>query len=107
MKSVLARLSSLWRFPGWFPEIVIIRSSRIRNQVRMLALAGLVGIVAGVGAIVFYVATRAVEHYALGVVAGYPRSRGRAANRRWPGCPRRIIRFVRGSCWWFPRWAGF
>ena len=71
MKSVLARLSSLWRFPGWFPEIVIIRSSRIRNQVRLLALAGLVGIVAGVGAIVFYVATRAVEHYALGVVAGY------------------------------------
>ena len=29
------------------------------------------GIVAGVGAIVFYVATRAAEHYALGVVAGY------------------------------------
>ena len=71
MKSVLARLSSLWRFPGWFPEIVIIRSSRIRNQVRMLALAGLVGIVAGVGAIGFYVATRVVEHYALGVLAGY------------------------------------
>ena len=55
MKSVLARLSSLWRFPGWFPEIVIIRSNRIRNQVRLLALAGLVGMVAGVGAIVFYV----------------------------------------------------
>ena len=71
MKSVLARLSSLWRFPGWFPEIVIIRSSRIRNQVRMLALAGLVGIVAGVGAIGFYVATRVVERYALGVLAGY------------------------------------
>ena len=71
MKSPLARLSSLWRLPGWLPEIVIIRSSRIRNQVRLLALAGLVGIVAGVGAIVFYVATRAAEHYALGVVAGY------------------------------------
>ena len=71
MKLPLARLSSLWRLPGWFPEIVIIRSSRIRNQVRVLALAGLVGIVAGIGAIVFYVATRAAEHYALGVVAGY------------------------------------
>ena len=34
-------------------------------------VGGLVGIVAGVGAIVFYVATRAVEHYAFGVVAGY------------------------------------
>ena len=29
------------------------------------------GIVAGLGAIVFYVSTRVVEHYALGVVAGY------------------------------------
>ena len=29
------------------------------------------GIVAGLGAIVFYVSTRIVEHYALGVVAGY------------------------------------
>ena len=37
------------------------------------------GIVAGVGAIVFYVATRAAEHYAFGVVAGYypePRAGG-------------------------------
>jgi len=30
-----------------------------------------VGVVAGIGGIGFYVATRAVEHYALGVVAGY------------------------------------
>jgi CIC family chloride channel protein len=71
MKFRWARLSSLWRFPGWFSEIVVIRSSRIRNHVRLLALAGLVGIVAGVGAIGFYVATRVVGHYALGVVAGY------------------------------------
>ena len=82
MKSVLARVASLWRLPGWFPEIAAIRSSRIRNQVRLLALAGLVGIVAGLGAIVFYVATRAVEHYALGTVAGYypePRPGGEPA----------------------------
>ena len=31
----------------------------------------LVGVVAGLGAIVFYVATRAAEHYAMGVVVGY------------------------------------
>ena len=82
MKSVLARLLSLWRLPGWFPEIAAFRSNRIRNQVRLLALAGLVGIVAGLGAIVFYVATRAVEHYALGTVAGYypePRPAGEPA----------------------------
>jgi CIC family chloride channel protein len=71
MKPPFARLTSLWRLPFWLPELAIIRSGRIRNQVRLLALAGLVGIVAGVGAIVFYVATRAAEHYALGVVAGY------------------------------------
>lgn len=31
----------------------------------------MVGVVAGLGAIVFYVATRVVEHYALGAVVGY------------------------------------
>ena len=71
MKLSLPRLSSLWQYPAWLPEIAILRSDRIRSQARLLALAGLVGIVAGLGAIIFYVATRAVEHYALGVVAGY------------------------------------
>ena len=61
---------SQW-FPGWLPGVFRLGSDRIRGQVRLLALAGLVGIVAGVGAIAFYVATRAVEHYALGVLAGY------------------------------------
>ncbi|MGO8691605.1 MAG: chloride channel protein [Thermoguttaceae bacterium] len=82
MKLSLPRLSSLRRCAGWLPEIAILRSDRIRNQARLLALAGLVGIVAGVGAIVFYVATRAAEHYALGVVAGYypqPRPGGEPA----------------------------
>ena len=36
-----------------------------------MGLAMLVGLVAGVGAIVFYMATRMAEHYSLGVVAGY------------------------------------
>jgi len=39
--------------------------------VRLLGFAALVGIVAGLGGIAFYVATRVVEHYALGVGAGY------------------------------------
>jgi hypothetical protein len=52
---------------GWFPEVLRLGSHRIRGQVRLLGLAALVGIVAGIGGIVFYVATRVVEHYALGV----------------------------------------
>lgn len=46
-------------------------SERLRGQVRILGLAALVGIVAGIGGVAFYIATRAVEHYALGVLAGY------------------------------------
>jgi H+/Cl- antiporter ClcA len=49
----------------------MFRSNRVRGQVRLLALAGVVGIVAGIGGIAFYVATRLVEHYALGALAGY------------------------------------
>lgn len=67
---------------GWLPEFVKLSQNRFRTQVRLFALAALVGIVAGVGAIVFYLATRSVEHYALGVVAGYyaePRPGGEAA----------------------------
>ena len=66
---------------GWIPQIVKLSQNRFRTQIRLLGLAALVGIVAGLGAIVFYVATRVVEHYALGVVAGYypePRPGGEA-----------------------------
>ncbi len=92
MKLSLPRLSSLWQYPAWLPEIAILRSDRIRSQVRLLALAGLVGIVAGLGAIVFYVATRAVEHYALGVGRRLlPRAAAGRRTGRWPGCPRRSI----------------
>ncbi len=45
--------------------------NRIRSQVRLLGFAALVGIVAGLGGIAFYVATLVAEHYALGVGAGY------------------------------------
>ena len=59
-----------WFF-GWLPGVFRLGGDRIRSQVRLLALASLVGVVAGLGAIVFYVATRAAERYALGVLAGY------------------------------------
>ena len=56
---------------NWFPQVFRQGSDRIRGQVRLLGLAGLVGVVAGLGGIAFYIATRVVEHYALGVGAGY------------------------------------
>jgi chloride channel protein, CIC family len=97
MRTHIARLASLFQFPGWLPEVVMFRNDRIRGQVRLLALAGLVGVVAGVGAIVFYAATRVVEHYALGVVAGYypePRPGGEAAIGWLPFVDRPL------SMWW-------
>ena len=65
------RDSSLHRLLGWFPEIVRLSRARLHAQVRLLGMAILVGVVAGVGAVGFYFATRVVEHYALGVVVGY------------------------------------
>ena len=79
----------LHRLIGWPPQIVKLSRSRIQRQVRLLGLAILVGIVAGVGAIGFYIATRVVEHYALGVVVGYypePHPGGEPAIS-WPPAP--------------------
>ena len=53
------------------PSISAADTSPDSVQARLLGLAVLVGIVAGIGAIVFYLATRIVEHYALGGIVGY------------------------------------
>jgi CIC family chloride channel protein len=66
-----SRLSSIGHLIGWFPEILRLGSHRIRGQVRLLGLAPVVGVVAGIGGIAFYIATRVMEHYALGSWAGY------------------------------------
>ena len=50
----------------WPPEFFLLAQRPDSRQARLLGLAILVGIVAGLGAIVFYLATRIVEHYALG-----------------------------------------
>ena len=71
MNLPLPRFASVNGILGWIPEIVKLSQNRFRVQIRLLGLAALVGVVAGLGAIVFYVATRVAEHYALGVVAGY------------------------------------
>src|SRR5208283_4807084 len=71
MEGRFMRFFSPGSFFAWVPEVLSLGRERFRSQVRLLGLAALVGIVAGLGAIVFYVSTRIVEHYALGVVAGY------------------------------------
>ena len=55
----------------WFPEIWDSGRRRIRPQARMMCLSLLVGVIAGVGAIVFFAACQFVFHYALDAGAGY------------------------------------
>ena len=71
MDSTPANFGDKPRHFAWFPEFLKLRQRSVRSQVRLLGLAMLVGVVAGLGAVVFYLATRAAEHYALGMVAGY------------------------------------
>jgi CIC family chloride channel protein len=61
----------------WFPEYLELGSARLRKQSRLLGLALVVGVVAGLGAIVFFCACELVSHFALGELAGYaPRGPG-------------------------------
>jgi len=61
-----------WPTPlRWVPEVLRVGRQRLRTQARMMISAMLVGIVAGVGAIGFYLATQLIEHAALGAICGY------------------------------------
>src|SRR4051794_9353676 len=55
----------------WFPEFLKLGHRRLRPQVRLLGLSLLVGIVAGLGAVVFHASCQVVSHYSLGAVAHY------------------------------------
>jgi CIC family chloride channel protein len=55
----------------WFPEFLEFGRRRIRTQLRLLSLAFLLGVITGLGAIAFYLATQGVAHVALGKLAGY------------------------------------
>ena len=55
----------------WFPEFWELGRKRLRPQARLLALALLVGVIAGLGAVVFNSACQVVSHYAL---VGHPSS---------------------------------
>jgi CIC family chloride channel protein len=55
----------------WFPEFWELGHKRLRPQARVLGLSLLVGVVSGVGAIVFFAACQIVFHFSLDAVAGY------------------------------------
>ena len=55
----------------WLPEFLELGRKRLKPQARLLGLSLAVGVVSGIGAIVFFIACQVVFHYALGVGAGY------------------------------------
>ncbi len=55
----------------WFPEFLEFGKKRIQNQGRVLGASVLVGIVAGIGGIVFSVAGQAIVQLTLEGIAGY------------------------------------
>ncbi len=64
--------SPAWSQPlSWFPQFLRLGKQRFRARVRLLLLAALVGVVAGLAAIAFAAACQLVEHYALDEIAGY------------------------------------
>lgn len=55
----------------WFPEFFELGRKRVRPQARLMGLALLVGLIAGIGAVVFFTACQLVFHYTLDAWAGY------------------------------------
>jgi CIC family chloride channel protein len=55
----------------WLPEFLEFGRKRVQSQARLLGLSLLVGVISGIGAIVFYVACQFVFHYALDGTVGY------------------------------------
>jgi chloride channel protein, CIC family len=55
----------------WFPEFLALSQRRFRSQGRLLMASVLVGVVAGLGAVLFASACHLVIHYSLDSVAGY------------------------------------
>ncbi len=55
----------------WFPEFLLLTRRRLHNQARLLGLAIFVGIIAGLGAVLFSVLCQIVGFFALGMGANY------------------------------------
>ena len=66
-----ARAARFRRTLRWVPEFLTFRSNRVRARARLLGAAMLVGVVAGLGAVLFVIASRIVTWAALERFAGY------------------------------------
>lgn len=55
----------------WFPEFWELKKARLRPQARLLGLSLVVGVISGIGAIVFFLTCQVIVHYALDAVVGY------------------------------------
>jgi CIC family chloride channel protein len=55
----------------WFPEFLELGRRRLRSQARLLGLSLLVGVVSGLGAVVFFAACQVVFHFAMERLVGY------------------------------------
>jgi CIC family chloride channel protein len=55
----------------WVPEFLELGRKRFHAQGRVLGAAMLVGVIAGLGAVLFTIACQAVVHYTLDMIAGY------------------------------------
>src|SRR5215469_10049722 len=55
----------------WLPEFWQIGQRRLKPQAQLLGLSLLVGVIAGLGGVVFYLATRTVFHLVLEMLVGY------------------------------------
>jgi CIC family chloride channel protein len=55
----------------WLPEFWELGKKRLRPQAQVMAWSLVVGVVSGIGAIVFFIACQVVIHYSLDLLAGY------------------------------------
>src|SRR5947199_2816411 len=55
----------------WFPEFLKLTRKRLRPQMRVMGLSLVVGVIAGLGAVVFFAACQVIFHYTLDALAGY------------------------------------
>ncbi|HJT79004.1 MAG TPA: chloride channel protein [Gemmataceae bacterium] len=55
----------------WFPEFLELTRKRLQPQVRVMGLSLVVGVIAGLGAVVFFAACQVIFHYTLYNAAGY------------------------------------
>ncbi|HWB00122.1 MAG TPA: chloride channel protein [Pirellulales bacterium] len=68
----------------WFPEFITMGRRRLRSQARLLGLSLVVGVVAGLGAVVFFWGMDLVFHETLDAWAGYHPHRPGGEASLWP-----------------------